>query len=90
MVWMDEVITDDLWDYLWNKEEVKKDEEKVIKDDEEPEKAENATFKGIYRARTVGTSTILTAPVAEVGQKYALFVSAGNVLVFVPLNRLSS
>lgn len=61
---------------------------KEIKPDEDLERGESAQFKGLFRARTVGSSTVLTAPAAEVGLQYALFVSPRNILVFVPVNRL--
>jgi hypothetical protein len=71
MVFMDEVIMDDLFE--------------GIKADEDLELEEVVKFRGMFLARTVGSSIVLTAPAAEVGVRYALFVSPRNVLVFVPI-----
>ena len=71
MVFMDEVIMDDLFE--------------GIKADEDLESEEVVKFRGLFMARKMGSSIVLAAPAAEVGVRYALFVSPRNVLIFVPI-----
>ena len=50
--------------------------------------SEEIIFRGIYRARKVGTSKILTAPSAKIGAHYALFQNPDGILIFVPIPHL--
>jgi len=49
---------------------------------------EDIVFKGIFRARKVGNSKILSAPSAVIGNHYALFQNPEGILVFVPIPHL--
>lgn len=43
------------------------------------------TLVGVYRARTSGNATVLTAPRAHPGQNYALFTMGCGMLLYVPI-----